>query len=111
MGRPELGTKCTCTGCSERFYDLNRAPAICPKCGVQQTPQKPRSAWPTRGAIAARHPNRVPEQAVADEDPTPVSTAEDEDDDSETDADSEDADSDDHDAENVIDTDHDAIRD
>ena len=48
----------------------------------------------------------VPEQAVADEDPTPVSMAEDEDDDSETDADS-----DDHDAENVIDTDHDAIRD
>jgi uncharacterized protein (TIGR02300 family) len=36
MGRPELGTKLTCTGCSERFYDLNRPPAVCPKCGVQQ---------------------------------------------------------------------------
>jgi uncharacterized protein (TIGR02300 family) len=104
MGRPELGTKCTCTGCSERFYDLNRAPAICPKCGVQQTPQKPRSAWPVRGAIAARRPNRAPEQVVAEEDPVPMSTADDEDDDSEDAADSED-----DDVETVIDPDHDAI--
>ena len=42
MDRPELGTKVTCVGCHERFYDLNRAPAICPKCGVQQAPEKPR---------------------------------------------------------------------
>ncbi len=43
MGRPELGTKCTCAGCHERFYDLNRSPAICPKCGTQQPPAKPRA--------------------------------------------------------------------
>jgi uncharacterized protein (TIGR02300 family) len=42
MGRPELGTKLACTGCSERFYDLNRSPAVCPKCGVQQPLPKPR---------------------------------------------------------------------
>jgi uncharacterized protein (TIGR02300 family) len=42
MGRPELGSKLTCTGCSERFYDLNRSPAVCPKCGVQQALPKPR---------------------------------------------------------------------
>jgi uncharacterized protein (TIGR02300 family) len=106
MGRPELGTKCTCTGCNERFYDLNRALAICPKCGVQQTPQKPRSAWPARGSVAARRPNRAPEQAVADEEPVPMTTPDDEDDDSEAGADSED-----DDAENVIDPDHDALSD
>lgn len=43
MGRLELGTKCTCTGCQERFYDLNRKPAICPKCGAQQPPERPRA--------------------------------------------------------------------
>jgi uncharacterized protein (TIGR02300 family) len=42
MGRPELGTKLNCTGCSERFYDLNRSPAVCPKCGAEQPLPKPR---------------------------------------------------------------------
>ena len=42
MGRPELGTKLACTGCSERFYDLNRSPAVCPKCGASQALPKPR---------------------------------------------------------------------
>ena len=42
MSRLELGTKCICTGCHERFYDLNRSPAICPKCGAQQPPERPR---------------------------------------------------------------------
>jgi uncharacterized protein (TIGR02300 family) len=42
MGRPELGTKLACTGCSERFYDLNRSPAVCPKCGAPQSLPKPR---------------------------------------------------------------------
>lgn len=42
MGRLELGTKLACTGCSERFYDLNRSPAVCPKCGAAQALPKPR---------------------------------------------------------------------
>ncbi len=33
--RPELGTKRTCSNCQSRFYDLARAPAICPKCGAE----------------------------------------------------------------------------
>jgi len=53
MGRPELGTKCTCAACHERFYDLNRSPAICPKCGAQQPPEKPRVARPVRGPSGA----------------------------------------------------------
>lgn len=53
MGRPELGTKCTCTGCHERFYDLNRSPAICPKCGVQQPPEKPRVVRAMRNTSGA----------------------------------------------------------
>lgn len=68
MGRPELGTKCTCSGCSERFYDLNRAPAVCPKCGAQQPPEKPRMLRPSRGPIGSTHPHRQPEPVVADDD-------------------------------------------
>ena len=36
MARPELGKKYTCTGCGAKFYDLNKSPAICPKCGEEQ---------------------------------------------------------------------------
>ena len=32
------GTKRTCTACEARFYDLNRAPILCPGCGEQHVP-------------------------------------------------------------------------
>ena len=60
MGRPELGGKCTCMACHERFYDLNRSPAICPKCGVQQPPEKPRTLRPSRGTSGAGSQQRQP---------------------------------------------------
>ena len=34
MAKPELGTKRQCRSCSNRFYDLNRDPITCPKCGA-----------------------------------------------------------------------------
>jgi uncharacterized protein (TIGR02300 family) len=106
MGRPELGTKCTCASCGERFYDLKRAPAVCPKCSAQQPPEKVRAASPTRGAAGPRRPYRPPEPAVADEDSAPMTAADDEDDEDEAAADS-----DDDDTEIVIDPDHDATSD
>jgi uncharacterized protein (TIGR02300 family) len=42
MAKPELGTKRVCVACSARFYDLTRAPAVCPKCGVEQPLDQPR---------------------------------------------------------------------
>lgn len=36
MAKPELGLKRTCVECNARFYDLNRVPAICPKCSTTQ---------------------------------------------------------------------------
>jgi len=30
--KPELGKKLSCPSCGARFYDLNKDPAICPKC-------------------------------------------------------------------------------
>lgn len=35
MARPELGTKRTCTECGTKFYDLNKSPIVCPKCGTE----------------------------------------------------------------------------
>ncbi|HEY8563905.1 MAG TPA: TIGR02300 family protein [Beijerinckiaceae bacterium] len=34
MAKPELGTKRQCTTCGAKFYDLNKDPAVCPKCGT-----------------------------------------------------------------------------
>ncbi|GAN72264.1 TIGR02300 family protein [Acetobacter syzygii] len=42
MSQPDLGTKRVCVSCGARFYDLNRAPAICPKCGTEQPALVPR---------------------------------------------------------------------
>jgi uncharacterized protein (TIGR02300 family) len=42
MAKPELGLKRVCVSCGARFYDLNRAPAVCPKCGTEQPQEQPR---------------------------------------------------------------------
>ncbi len=34
MAKPELGSKRTCQECSTKFFDLNRQPIACPKCGA-----------------------------------------------------------------------------
>jgi uncharacterized protein (TIGR02300 family) len=33
VAKAELGMKLTCDSCGARFYDLNKTPGICPKCG------------------------------------------------------------------------------
>lgn len=35
MPKPEWGVKRTCTHCRARFYDLQRSPVVCPKCGTE----------------------------------------------------------------------------
>jgi uncharacterized protein (TIGR02300 family) len=34
VAKPELGSKRQCMSCGAKFYDLNRDPAVCPKCGT-----------------------------------------------------------------------------
>lgn len=34
MAKPELGTKRLCASCGGKFYDLNKDPITCPKCGT-----------------------------------------------------------------------------
>lgn len=36
--RAARGTKRTCTNCSERFYDLDRDPIVCPACNFVHDP-------------------------------------------------------------------------
>ena len=40
MAKPEWGTKRLCTSCGARFYDLNKDPIECPKCGAIHDPDQ-----------------------------------------------------------------------
>ena len=39
MVDPKLGTKRVCEACGAKFYDLNKSPATCPKCGHVYDPK------------------------------------------------------------------------
>jgi len=67
MSKPEFGTKHTCEACAERFYDLNRSPATCFKCGAQQSPPKPRMYRPIRAASDRGAFSRRPLPVLAEE--------------------------------------------
>ena len=34
MAKPELGAKRQCQNCGAKFFDLNKEPIVCPKCGT-----------------------------------------------------------------------------
>jgi uncharacterized protein (TIGR02300 family) len=36
VAKPELGNKHHCQQCGTKFFDLNKNPVICPKCGAVQ---------------------------------------------------------------------------
>ena len=46
MPKPNLGNKHQCQNCSTKFFDLNKDPILCPKCGTvfQATPLSARAA-------------------------------------------------------------------
>ena len=35
MAKPELGAKRQCQSCATKFYDFNKDPILCPKCGAE----------------------------------------------------------------------------
>ena len=74
MAKPELGLKRQCMSCGAKFYDLNRDPAVCPKCGtVFQATALSRVAAPVvaRAAVAADDETEIestgPEMVSLDE--------------------------------------------
>jgi uncharacterized protein (TIGR02300 family) len=72
VAKPELGIKRLCAGCGAKFYDLNKDPITCPKCGtvyqVMATTTRVR-AEPRAAAVAAAVPEKeleTPEVADAE---------------------------------------------
>lgn len=86
VGRPELGTKCACASCAQRFYDLNRSPAVCPKCGAIQPPVAARAPRPVRAMPGSAHMSRRPAPVIAEEEAEPLAAVEDDEDEDADDA-------------------------
>ena len=66
MAKRGLGVKHTCQNCGTRFYDLDRAPPVCPKCGTMldaAPPLKPRR--PSKPAARKPKPAAAPVKTVA----------------------------------------------
>lgn len=81
MAKPELGSKRACVSCSARFYDLTRAPAMCPKCGTEQPPEHARAARPNRATAPDRRLRKVepsPAHADAEHDAPAIQESDDE---------------------------------
>ncbi len=68
MARPELGLKRQCMSCGAKFYDLDKDPATCPKCGTiyQAIASSSRVAAPALAARAAAVPADDDEDADAE---------------------------------------------
>jgi uncharacterized protein (TIGR02300 family) len=59
VGKPELGVKRRCLSCAAPFFDLNRTPIACPKCGalfqvVELAHSRPK--WNAAAPVAAKTP-------------------------------------------------------
>lgn len=78
MKKLNLGQKQTCKKCEARFFDLNKNPAVCPKCGetikITKSKSKRVAALPEEAAaeapavVAAPIAADAPEVAADDDD-------------------------------------------
>ncbi|MEO8669266.1 MAG: TIGR02300 family protein, partial [Bauldia sp.] len=56
MTKVELGTKRLCPNCGTKYYDLNRSPIVCPKCGTVFAVAAAATAARARAQAAAKAP-------------------------------------------------------
>ena len=79
MTKPELGTKRLCPNCSARYYDLNKTPITCPKCGTpfEVVATTTRSRVEQRAVVSQREVE--PEEARSETEPTSLEEVETED--------------------------------
>ena len=69
MVKPELGSKRVCVACGARFYDLSKAPAVCPKCGTEQPVEQPRPRRSGGGNVVEDRRPKKPVPAPGVEEP------------------------------------------
>lgn len=77
MAKPELGIKRVCVACATKFYDLQKVPAVCPKCGTEQPAEQPRMRRGSGNVIDERRRAKVvPVPGVEEPEAEPVEAVE-----------------------------------
>ena len=66
MAKREWGAKHTCVSCGVKFYDLQREPAACPKCGTEVEVERARPSRRRAPAQPEEAPSAAPEATVAE---------------------------------------------
>ena len=66
MAKREWGAKHTCVNCGAKFYDLQRNPITCPKCGTEVQVETARPSRRRAPAQPEEAPSTAPEATVAD---------------------------------------------
>ena len=65
MAKPEWGTKRSCQSCGARFYDMRRAPIVCPKCNAVYDPEAVLKTRRGRAPVAEKPmPAKPPPKSV-----------------------------------------------
>ena len=67
MAKPELGAKQLCPNCAAKFYDLQKRPAVCPKCQTAFDPEE---------VVKVRRTRRVAGAADYEDDEAPKAAVE-----------------------------------
>ncbi|MGE4062529.1 MAG: TIGR02300 family protein [Rhodospirillaceae bacterium] len=86
MAKVDLGMKLTCESCGARFYDLNKQPGVCPKCGtanarpvIFKASRRPSAEDREKAASLAAH--KAPPKAADDDEDVAADDSDDEDED------------------------------
>jgi uncharacterized protein (TIGR02300 family) len=85
VAKAELGMKLTCESCGARFYDLNKQPGICPKCGTANArpvifKASRARAEDAKKAAAALAKANAPKPVAAEDEDAPVAATDDDED-------------------------------
>ncbi len=64
VAKKDMGTKRTCQSCNARFYDLQKSPPVCPKCGTTQNLEKPARGGRSGGQKAAQQQQPAQQKAA-----------------------------------------------
>jgi uncharacterized protein (TIGR02300 family) len=77
VAKPELGTKRLCPNCGAKYYDLNRSPINCPRCGAPFDPALVAKIRPAAVVVAAVEEEEIEDEAGLAPEFVPLEEAED----------------------------------
>jgi uncharacterized protein (TIGR02300 family) len=66
VAKPELGSKRQCLSCGTKFFDMNKDPILCPKCGTVFQAAPPTRAAQRAAAAAAKDDDEVETESGAE---------------------------------------------